>query len=68
MKGFEKYMKQRESWVNSAQQVTVLEVRSIHGEGTPHDPFHQVVEYFTLDGEKIGKLEREKCKISIQTL
>lgn len=58
----------RESWVNTAQQVTVLEVRSVYGEGTPRDPHYLVIEYFTLEGEKIGKLEREKCKISIQTL
>ena len=47
----------RLSNVNSVKQITVIEVKSIRGEGTEEDPIDQVIEYFSIDGKRLGRVD-----------
>lgn len=40
----------RLSFVDSVKEITVIEVKSIRGEGSTEDPITQITEYFLSDG------------------
>lgn len=46
----------RLSNVDSVKQITVIEVVSIRGFGTPEDPIEQVKEYFLSDGTRLARV------------
>ena len=46
---------ERQSNVRQAKQVQVLEVRSVIGAGVPGDPVRELVEYFSLEGERLAQ-------------
>ena len=41
--------------VNEVKQVTVIEVKSIAGDGTDDYPVYEVTEYYSLDGELLAR-------------
>lgn len=43
--------------VDSVRQITVVEVKSIVGKGTPEDPIHQIIEYFLPDGTRLARVQ-----------
>jgi len=55
IKGKMKNKHERLSNVDEARLIKVIEIKSIVGEGTKESPIRQIVEYFTLDGERIAR-------------
>lgn len=49
----------RNSNVDSARVIEVLEITSIVGEGTKHEPVRQVVEYFSPEGKLLARHDAE---------
>ena len=49
-------MIKRLSNVNSTREITVIEVVSIRGEGTPQDPITEVTEYFLPNGTRLARV------------
>lgn len=45
----------RLSFVDSAKQITVFEVKSLRGMGTEEDPMEQITEYFLPNGTRIAR-------------
>ena len=43
--------------VDSTKIVSVIEVKSIRGEGTEEDPIEQITEYFSLEGERLARVK-----------
>jgi hypothetical protein len=46
----------RLSNVDSVKQITVIEVKSIRGDGTEKDPVYQITEYFLPDGTRLARV------------
>lgn len=50
----------RLSNVDSVKEITVIEVKSIRGEGNDKDPIEQITEYFLPDGTRVARtMQRE---------
>lgn len=47
----------RLSNVDEAHVIEVLEVKSICGSGTSEDPFRQITEYFSKEGDLLARRE-----------
>lgn len=41
--------------VNDAKVISVIEVKSLAGEGTEEYPIEQITEYYTFDGELLAR-------------
>jgi hypothetical protein len=41
--------------IRQVKQLQVLEVRSLIGAGVPGNPVRELVEYFSLDGERLAQ-------------
>jgi len=48
-------MHKRLSDVDEVRQISVIEVKSVAGEGTENDPKHQIIEYFLPDGTRLAR-------------
>ncbi len=46
----------RLSNVDTVRQISVIEVKSIRGEGTDDDPVSQITEYFLPDGTRLARV------------
>lgn len=47
----------RLSNVDSVRQITVIEVKSIVGEGTEESPVSSITEYFLSDGTRLARVK-----------
>lgn len=43
--------------VDSAQVIQMIEIKVLRGSGCEHDPFRQVVQYWTFEGKKIADID-----------
>jgi hypothetical protein len=46
----------RLSNVDSVEQISVIAVKSIRGEGTEEDPVTQIIEFFLPDGTRLARV------------
>ncbi len=46
----------RLSSVDSVKQLSVIEVKSVRGDGTQEDPISQITEYFLPDGTRLARV------------
>lgn len=49
----------RLSNVDEVRQISVIEVKSIRGDGTEEDPISKITEYFLPDGTRLARVGRE---------
>lgn len=54
----------RSSYVDSVKEITVIEVMSIRGAGTPDDPVEAITEYFLPDGKRLFRIDAKSRKLS----
>lgn len=47
----------RLSNIDEAQIIEVIEVKSIVGDGTSEDPYRQITEYFSKEGDLLARRE-----------
>lgn len=52
--------------INSAKLIYVIETKSRRGNGTPSDPYREVIEFWEIGGRKIGEIDalNEKEQVS----
>lgn len=48
----------RLSNVDSVKQISVIEVKSIRGDGNNEDPIQQITEYFLPDGTRLARVNQ----------
>lgn len=55
----------RLSNVDTVRQISVIEVKSIRGDGTNEDPISRITEYFLSDGTRLARVTTDSNPVEI---